>query len=64
MNLEKSKQENNPKNVMGWDVQQSKVGYYMRYRKQVNTIYIHTYIHTYIGKEFNKSVCDKIAMSK
>jgi len=37
VNLEKSKPEINPKNVMGWDVQQSKDGYYLCYRKQVNT---------------------------
>lgn len=41
VNLEKSKPEINPKNVMGWDVQQSKDGYYLCYRKQVNTI-LHT----------------------
>ena len=48
MNLEKSKPEINPKNVMGWNVQQSKDGYYRCYRK------INKQVHSiYIGKEFN-----------
>ncbi|ETR67276.1 MAG: hypothetical protein OMM_11773 [Candidatus Magnetoglobus multicellularis str. Araruama] len=48
VNLEKSKPEINPKNVMGWNVQQSKDGYYRCYRK------INKQVHSiYIGKEFN-----------
>ncbi|ETR69125.1 MAG: hypothetical protein OMM_09870 [Candidatus Magnetoglobus multicellularis str. Araruama] len=48
---ERTKSEIKPKNVMGWNVQQSKDGYYRCYRKKTNEYILSTSVRSLIWKK-------------